>query len=173
MYKEFIKENLKIQRIGFLREYKFIIKAFDLIDSIYKDEGYKRKYELITKIVQPKNFEIHHIDSNRENNHMMNLVLLPIKLHREYHKRKKHIIPIKGQVIPDGLLCDTELYNNCGADVMPDLDILEKYKRFFEIQQVCCNWVYLRDCILGLDDYVFDTFDYEKLYESNNKFKLK
>ena len=33
-----------------------------------------------------KLFEVHHIDRNRENNDIKNLVLLPKKLHREYHR---------------------------------------------------------------------------------------
>jgi hypothetical protein len=33
-----------------------------------------------------KLFEVHHIDRDRENNDINNLVLVPKKLHREYHK---------------------------------------------------------------------------------------
>lgn len=33
-----------------------------------------------------KLFEVHHIDRNRENNDVHNLVLLPKKLHKEYHR---------------------------------------------------------------------------------------
>ena len=33
-----------------------------------------------------KIFEVHHLDRNRENNDINNLVLLPKKLHKEYHK---------------------------------------------------------------------------------------
>lgn len=31
-------------------------------------------------------FEVHHIDRNRENNDIKNLVLIPKKLHAEYHR---------------------------------------------------------------------------------------
>lgn len=31
-------------------------------------------------------FEVHHIDGNRKNNEIENLVLLPVELHRELHK---------------------------------------------------------------------------------------
>lgn len=36
--------------------------------------------------------EIHHIDGNRKNNQVKNLVSLPIKLHKRYHENEKEMI---------------------------------------------------------------------------------
>lgn len=34
----------------------------------------------------PKDFDIHHLDHDRQNNDFFNLVAIPKKLHRKYHK---------------------------------------------------------------------------------------
>ena len=50
-------------------------------------KNYKKIYEDYFGIKwDPKQFEIHHLDMNRENNNISNLVLLPKKLHKEYHR---------------------------------------------------------------------------------------
>jgi len=47
---------------------------------------YQAKYIYLTKSIIPDNFDIHHIDGNRNNNLIDNLVCLPVKLHSDYHK---------------------------------------------------------------------------------------
>lgn len=37
-------------------------------------------------LCEDKNMVVHHIDMNRKNNKISNLILLPDKLHRRYHK---------------------------------------------------------------------------------------
>lgn len=46
---------------------------------------YRKFYEKQTKLKLPKNFEVHHIDFNRNNNKISNLVALPRNLHKKYH----------------------------------------------------------------------------------------
>ena len=46
---------------------------------------YRRLYESITGIKVPKDFSIHHIDGNHENNEFNNLVALPCILHKTLH----------------------------------------------------------------------------------------
>jgi hypothetical protein len=46
---------------------------------------YRGFYELHTKLKIPENFIIHHIDFNRQNNTLINLVCVPNKLHIQYH----------------------------------------------------------------------------------------
>jgi len=48
--------------------------------------NYRKFYEQKTGKKIPKDFDIHHIDFNRENNDIMNLVAIPKKLHHNYHK---------------------------------------------------------------------------------------
>ena len=47
--------------------------------------NYRKFYEKQTNKKIPKDFDIHHIDLNRENNDIINLVAIPKCLHRKYH----------------------------------------------------------------------------------------
>lgn len=46
--------------------------------------NYRKFYEKEVCFI-PKNFVIHHLDSNRENNDLKNLLMLPKELHNRYH----------------------------------------------------------------------------------------
>ena len=48
-------------------------------------KDYRKLYKEYYGIDFDNNFEIHHIDFNHNNNEISNLVLLPKKLHRQYH----------------------------------------------------------------------------------------
>lgn len=48
-------------------------------------KNYRLKYKRYYNIDFGRDFEIHHIDLNRENNDISNLLLLPKKLHAQYH----------------------------------------------------------------------------------------
>lgn len=47
--------------------------------------NYRNLYEKHYNLKIPKNWEIHHIDSNRNNNDINNLIMMPKKLHRALH----------------------------------------------------------------------------------------
>ena len=47
--------------------------------------NYRKLYSDHYKIAIPEGFDIHHIDEDRENNDISNLVLLPSRLHHQYH----------------------------------------------------------------------------------------
>lgn len=47
--------------------------------------NYRKLYESHYGIKIPPGFEIHHIDFNRNNNEIKNLILLPKRLHRRLH----------------------------------------------------------------------------------------
>ena len=49
---------------------------------------YRKFYENELGIIVEKSFDIHHIDSNRKNNELTNLVAIPKKLHMKYHSKK-------------------------------------------------------------------------------------
>lgn len=104
-------------------------------------ENYRKIYEKKCNIKIPKNYEIHHVDFNRENNNIRNLVMLPKEIHQEYHKAyeelnsfyiQKEIISIidKGNGI-------NEIYKN-------------KYEKFIRIWEECCKYANYRDFCLGL-----------------------
>lgn len=48
-------------------------------------KNYRKLYSDKYRIVIHKDLDIHHIDCNRENNDIDNLILLPKKLHQDYH----------------------------------------------------------------------------------------
>lgn len=47
--------------------------------------NYRKFYANHYKITIPEGFDIHHIDEDRNNNDIHNLLLLPSKLHHQYH----------------------------------------------------------------------------------------
>ena len=47
--------------------------------------NYRKLYEDYYKIEIPKGFDIHHIDADRKNNNINNLIMLPSKLHKALH----------------------------------------------------------------------------------------
>lgn len=49
---------------------------------------YRKKYKDFFKIQFGKQYDIHHIDFNHENNNIENLLLLPKDLHKRLHKAK-------------------------------------------------------------------------------------
>jgi hypothetical protein len=50
-----------------------------------KSENYREKYERLTGEPIPNGFHVHHIDEDRRNNDILNLVALPNKVHSAYH----------------------------------------------------------------------------------------
>lgn len=57
-----------------------------MAESRIKDENYRKKYKEYYHIDFDKSFDVHHIDLDRTNNDIDNLILLPKKLHERYHK---------------------------------------------------------------------------------------
>lgn len=49
---------------------------------------YRKYYEQYLQIKLDRKFVVHHIDSNRSNNDILNLVAIPTKLHVNYHQTK-------------------------------------------------------------------------------------
>lgn len=47
--------------------------------------NYRKFFSDYYNIEIPKEYDIHHIDFNRENNKIQNLIVIPYKLHRKYH----------------------------------------------------------------------------------------
>jgi hypothetical protein len=47
---------------------------------------YRKFYEKVLNVKLIKDFHVHHIDGNRENNEINNLLALPKDLHNKYHK---------------------------------------------------------------------------------------
>lgn len=55
----------------------------------------------------PKKFQVHHIDGDRSNNSIENLVLLPTELHQLFHKTSAYEYSANNE--------PAETFNNCRA----------------------------------------------------------
>lgn len=141
-----------------------------MIDKFYNKEQYKLKYKFLTDRKIPKGFEVHHIDINRSNNHISNLVLLPIPLHRKYHAIRERILSFKRCVPFDGIVFDMKLFNPEQIELDPYNNI-KLFQDLYDIMEICNNWVYLRDVILGVVEWnKLESTDYEFVYENLKDF---
>ena len=59
-----------------------------------KLKNYREKYKRHYNIDFGRDFVVHHIDENRENNDISNLLLLPRDLHSKYHTYKSQYMMI-------------------------------------------------------------------------------
>lgn len=109
--------------------------------------NYRKFYEKQTGKKVPKDFDIHHIDFNRENNDIMNLVAIPKKLHLKYHKalyeiqyQMEYKINFKIQISKFTNLCN----NQFNAKEWEDLTTV------FHTTTEIRNWADYRNFLLGI-----------------------
>lgn len=53
--------------------------------------SYLKKYVKLTGVEIPKGYEVHHLDHDRNNNDIENLVAIPFHLHNEYHNIRNKV----------------------------------------------------------------------------------
>lgn len=75
---------------------------------------YKKLYAESFGITWDNDLEIHHIDRNRDNNHISNLILLPRELHSELHKWLTEIKHYEGATGKDVITLMQEQVLNIG-----------------------------------------------------------
>lgn len=94
-------------------------------------KNYRERYKQYYKIDFDDSYDIHHIDFNRENNNIRNLLLLPKKLHIEYHSILEKVDPFweKGSISINPQL-ETET----------NIQLLNA-KELIEIIEKCMEWV--------------------------------
>jgi len=51
----------------------------------FKKSNYRKEYLKYFDLEDDKNFQVHHLDLNRDNNNIYNLVLLPKNVHKRFH----------------------------------------------------------------------------------------
>ena len=107
--------------------------------------NYRKFYEKeVCKI--PDGFVIHHIDFDRNNNKIHNLVMLPSRLHSQYHFYKTQISHMN-EVIETKM---TLLANCC---VYRNKKYIEFLVKFQEIYEECCRWVIKKEVILSKENH--------------------
>ena len=93
-----------------------------------QSKDYRKKYMEYYNIDLGEGFEIHHLDGNRNNNSIDNLLLLPKKLHREYHFYKN-------------IVCSCDIPTQiCGNGAHSQNYYLVAVERFIEIMRQCAMW---------------------------------
>lgn len=101
-----------------------------------KETSYRKFYKHYYQIDFASEIEIHHIDFNRNNNSISNLVALPKELHNKYHR----IVCA---------LCDVNDLKNKSIDIkLSNTNITDyNYKAFSELPYVileCQKWLCLK-----------------------------
>lgn len=113
-----------------------------------ENTDYREIYKRHTGKDIPKDFEIHHIDFNRKNNDIENLVALPKEVHQEYHKRFKDM-PIDTtltiKILPI-YASGREFNKYC----------VERINAFLEIWEICNKWCDYRDYLRGILPNIHD-----------------
>jgi hypothetical protein len=103
---------------------------------------YIKLYEAETKRKVKKGYDIHHIDKNRNNNSILNLVALPKELHQKYHKNQ---------------FSNPTLHNRIYYNLLGSLEpgnafneyFLEQFSEFVLIFNECKKYIDYRDYLLG------------------------
>ncbi len=90
--------------------------------------AYKKKYESVYGKI-PKGYEIHHIDHNRKNNDLSNLIDIPKDLHRKYHKLFQ-----KADCVyhPSDLMSNTPNQNNISVNF--DIWVIELVHAYLKVK---------------------------------------
>lgn len=108
--------------------------------------NYRKFYEEETGETIPEGYEIHHIDHDRKNNDIDNLVALPKKLHRRYHYYRNKLLsdldrmPIE-EIIPFNTTFGDIVFYHCHKTV----EILSKY---IEICRTVSGFIVKRDIMI-------------------------
>ncbi len=111
----------------------------------------RKIYAEMTKCEVPFNFQIHHIDGDRANNDIKNLVALPKSLHSKYHRLK-----------PPEMHLDFRLkaINESGSAYLGWF--IQQLEGFEDVYNKCIVWVDYREYLLGNLPNIFK-MDYEQI----------
>lgn len=110
--------------------------------------NYRKYYEEMTGVQVLKGYEIHHIDLDRNNNNIKNLVMLPEDLHKSYHiaLRKLEYIGNVKKII-------TSLID--GGNGVNDM-VCTTIKEFVDVWKECNKWNDYKYYLLGIVPNVHD-----------------
>lgn len=94
----------------------------------YELKNYRKKYERFYCEEIPEGYEVHHLDMNRGNSRISNLIAIPKELHRRYHETMTNLelSIVSGG---DGSIKDVFMVGMsngaCNMDVMLMSDMIE------------------------------------------------
>ena len=109
--------------------------------------NYKKFYEeCVGEKIDGRKYHIHHIDENRENNDIDNLLMLPKRLHLKYHYEKNRMF------LQEPLCCllVTELQPFLDFGLTTNNMVIDNIKRFTDVWSECQKWVDYKAYKMGL-----------------------
>lgn len=86
---------------------------------------YREFYEEQTKQKIPEDFEIHHINFDRSDNEITNLVALPVKVHSDI----SNMVQKLNSILPDDITVNNKYYINLLTFLTPGNSVLRNYER--------------------------------------------
>ena len=98
--------------------------------------NYRQFYKDYYQIEFGKEYEVHHIDGNRENNDISNLILLPRELHRKYHNSLEAVTHLF-EFVPE---LSYTYFDVAGHNEY----VLGKQKEHNDILSQCQRWVFYK-----------------------------
>lgn len=108
-------------------------------------KNYRLKYKLYYGIEFDRGYVVHHIDLNRENNDISNLLLLPTQLHTEYHT-KRSALELE---INNGLILDLSRGSYCFFDHQ-----FNRIREFADTMEKIAEWVVYKELAdMGYENY--------------------
>lgn len=110
-------------------------------------EDYRKKYEKKLDLKIPRNYVIHHIDFNRENNDIHNLVMLPRELHNKYHNLASKILKTQDEKIEiklKGIFENGHAFNYWYKE-----EYIKMITEFIDVYYKAQKYVDYRDYLLG------------------------
>lgn len=113
---------------------------------------YRKFYEEMCNIKIPEGYEVHHIDFDRDNNRIMNLVLLPKELHNKYHTLLSRYKSLSYELVTE-LQSSIELGSGINEYILKE--DLETIKKFIEVWYECMRYVDYRNHLLGIIPYSY------------------
>jgi hypothetical protein len=103
-------------------------------------KSYIKIYQQYFGIIIPKNFDIHHLDLNPENNEIENLLMLPEKVHSQLHNSIKTCSYI--EFTPE--IKSVNEPGNKSNELSFDYASI-----FIEVYRECCKWKDYKEFLLG------------------------
>lgn len=122
--------------------------------------NYRNIYLNETRVDIPKDFEVHHLDLNRDNNDIDNLVALPKDLHTLFHARLNDVLVLSPKDFKSFIMPISPSGHD-GFDLF-----MEYLQKFEEVRSEVVRWIFFRDYLLNRMPNVL-----EMSYEYPNKIK--
>lgn len=109
--------------------------------------NYRNKFKKHYNIDFSNNYVVHHIDLNRENNDIKNLMLLPVELHTQYHYYLNATLPMRKGGSKTERTIEFRIRDHF---VIANSEELELIRRLIDTIYQCSKWMDYKHYLDGL-----------------------